>query len=408
MKILEGLKAQAFQHPMDAKLLRSIKGVPLMPRLVEKAVDYIARGQELEFYQGGAVEASERVMPELYARFESVCRTLDLPEPLPRLFVKADAAINAFTTGKERKIVCINRGVADFCTEGEQRFILGHEIGHCMCGHVVYHNVAALLAQGAINLIAYAPLQLLRPLLMDWSRCSELSADRAGLLACQNMADAASAFAKMSGHAYGMAGNMEEVLLEQAKGYRRTFGEYGLFRRLVKSLGYAFTATHPFIPLRFEWMKDWHDGGMFKELLDATYAERREIAAMLDGDPAMLDLKNAVLYETVDYLEERRSIARSVSTPLLRKALFLKESLAGTALKDLLQVELRVGRDGLGGMRYMLELILAKEGDCASATRVSIDVGYVFGKDWAAAPKQFRNEILRSRSDEIACAIYSA
>lgn len=411
-KQLTGLYPLCFQHPMDRGLLRTIKSVPGVPRLVEKVIDLVAKEIELEFYQGGAIEVSETTMPELHERFFSVCQTLNLPSPFPRLFVKPSVEINAFTTGKDRPIVCLNSIIANVCSDGEQRFIMGHEIGHCLCGHVVYHNVAKLLAKGLsftklLTDVVAAPLQLIRPWLMDWSRCSELSADRAGLLACQDMKIACSAFAKLAGHSYKVSSeDMDKTLLEQARGYRRTFGEYGLFRRLIKSFGYAFNATHPFLPLRYEWLKDWYENGYFNELLSANETELQQIAVELSDDPLMYDLKNAILYEIVDYFEGKHGVARSVSHPLLRKALFLKQTLNCTPLERLLLVELRVKKRNGGNMEYKLELTIATD-DAETANRVSIDLGYAIRGDWAYAPKQFRHKMNADRTDEIICGIYS-
>ena len=376
--------------------------------MVEWLVDYTTREKRLEFYQGGGIEVTESSMPELHDRFLSVCRTLNLTPPYPQLFVQPGETINAFTTGWDRPIVCINRVVANVCSDGELRFILGHELGHCLCGHVVYHNVAKLLAEG-LGLAEFAamPLQIIRPLLMEWSRCSELSADRAGLLACQDMKVACGAFAKMGGHAYTVSSeDMDRALLEQARGYRRTFGEFGLFRRLIKSLQYAFSATHPFLPLRYELLKDWHENGYFNELLSANETELQQIAVELSGDPQMYDLKNATLNEIADYFEEKFGVERSVSCPLLRKALFLKQSLSGTPLERLLLVELRVKKERDDKMEYSLEMTIAGD-DGESANRVSVDLGYVIRTEWAHAPEQIRHALNKRRENEIICGIYS-
>ncbi len=393
---------------MDRSLLRKIKSIPGVPRLGEKAIDFFAKEIELSFYQGRAIEVSETSMPKLHDCFRSVCQTLNLEEPFPRLFVQPGETINAFTTGSKRQIVCLNRVVVNVCSEGELRFIIGHEIGHCLCGHVVYLNVAKVLAEGlSWAELAAMPLQLIRPWLMEWSRCSELSADRAGLLACQDMKAACGAFAKMGGHSYNMPSeDMDKTLLEQARGYRRIFGEFGLFRRLIKSLRYAFNATHPFLPLRYEWLKDWHESGVFNELLDANEEERRQIAVEQNGDPLMYELKDAILYEAVDFFEERYGVPRSVSYPLLRKALFLKQSLIGSPLQRLLLVELRVKKERCGKMKYSLEMTIARD-DGESANRISVDLGYMIRSEWAYAPEKIRSAMIKRRENEIICGIYS-
>lgn len=412
-KALIGLQPLCFQHLMDRSLLRKIKSVPAAPWIGEKVVDIIAKEYRLNFFKGGAIEVTRTSMPGLYDLFRDVCITLNHSEPFPHLFVQPGETINAFTTGTKRPVVCLNRVVTNACSEGELRFIIGHEIGHCLCEHVVYHNVAALLAKGLrltglfTNSVA-APLQLIRPLLMEWSRCSELSADRAGMLACQDMKAVCGAFAKMGGHSYKIASeDMDKLLLEQARGYRRTFGEYGLFRRLIKSFCYAFNETHPFLPIRYEWMKDWYENGYFSELIFATEKERQEIAMELSGDSLMHDIKRAIVYEIVDYFEEKYGVARSVSQPLVRKAILLKQSLRNTPLEKLLLVELRVKRVGGDKTEYALELTMSSEKDASSAIRVRIDLGDAANCDWVYTPEQFRHKMIEFRTNEIVCPIYS-
>jgi Zn-dependent protease with chaperone function len=104
-----------------------------------------------------------------------------------------DPIINAFTVGSENPIVVLNTKTVECLTEAELRFILGHEVGHIKSQHSLYHWIARFIlpyigdtlgkATFGIGKIFTAPLQLA---LLSWSRKSELTADRAGLLACQN------------------------------------------------------------------------------------------------------------------------------------------------------------------------------------------------------------------------------
>ena len=72
----------------------------------------------------------------------------------------------------------------------ELRSVLGHELGHIMSGHPTYTTIAIILLYfGVSNLpflaaVAILPFQLA---LLEWYRKSEFSADRAGLLAVQDL-----------------------------------------------------------------------------------------------------------------------------------------------------------------------------------------------------------------------------
>ena len=69
---------------------------------------------------------------------------------------------------------------------------LGHELGHVLFSHMLLHMIAQLsVIQGAL----FAPNILIGRILAhglgmqvkSWSRYAELSCDRAGLLACQDL-----------------------------------------------------------------------------------------------------------------------------------------------------------------------------------------------------------------------------
>jgi len=69
-------------------------------------------------------------------------------------------------------------------------FIVGHEFGHALYDH---HNLPAYgISQGA----RLPPSKLMR--LMSWSRQSEISADRAGMLCCGSIDASVQALIKLS------------------------------------------------------------------------------------------------------------------------------------------------------------------------------------------------------------------
>src|SRR5437764_262943 len=70
--------------------------------------------------------------------------------------------------------------------------IIGHELGHIQAEHVANRVLASLLSTGVSAASGFAGLgQLITwPLskaLMQWSRCAELTADRAALLASRDL-----------------------------------------------------------------------------------------------------------------------------------------------------------------------------------------------------------------------------
>lgn len=120
-----------------------------------------------------------------------MCNTLHLKK-IPDLYISWDYSINGFTAGSENPIIGLTSGAIDLLTDNELRYVLGHEVGHIKSGHVLYQTMAEVIpiigdilgtATLGIGGIIGTGLQLA---LLYWWRMSEFTADRAGLLACQD------------------------------------------------------------------------------------------------------------------------------------------------------------------------------------------------------------------------------
>src|SRR4029450_5094119 len=105
------------------------------------------------------------------------------------------------------------------------RVLVSHELGHVMSGHALYRTIAAILALislGALPTLAGLAVLPIRLAFLEWSRKSELSADRAGLLGVQDIVAAQRLDMKMAGggRGDGVAGQMNvEAFMQQAHEY---------------------------------------------------------------------------------------------------------------------------------------------------------------------------------------------
>jgi Zn-dependent protease with chaperone function len=197
--------------------------------------------------------------------------TLDWPEP-PELYVTQTPMVNAGAVGVEHPFIILNSGAVRLLDTDELRVLIGHELGHVMSGHALYRTVLILILElGFQNLpflagIALLPIKLA---LLEWYRKSELSADRAGLLASQDPSAAMRVFLKLAG-----GGDMREMDLEaflrQAEEYEARGGALDTVYKILNTLG----ATHPFHTLRAAELKRWIDQGTYGEILEGKYVRR--------------------------------------------------------------------------------------------------------------------------------------
>ena len=174
---------------------------------------------------------------------------------------------------RSKPFIVITTGMVDLMDEEEIRFIIGHEIGHVLSGHSVYRtmlfhliNLAARLA-----LVPFAWLGLKAVIwgLEEWYRKSELSCDRAGLLAGQDVPAARRALMKTAGGPQ-LAELSHDAFLEQAREYDAV---PDLRESLIKLLQLQGT-THPFAVVRFAELDRWASEGEYRDILAGNYPRR--------------------------------------------------------------------------------------------------------------------------------------
>lgn len=264
-KILHGLVHDEYEHPFDKKALDALESTPGLGTvgkfITKNTIEKIFTIQ----YTGSSLKVTANNYPRLYDYLNYACAVLDL-DKRPELYVQWGYNINAFTTGSENPIMVLNSGLLDLCTEDEILFIIGHECGHIKSNHMLYHMMAQIInniideVPGG-NIIAF-PLKFA---LYYWSRMSEFTADRAGLLCCQNMKAAVSAFIKMSGLPIQEYSNIDpKSFLEQAKDFQQL--DYENLNKIIKLILIA-QANHPWTVMRAGQLIDWVNSGDVKKIM---------------------------------------------------------------------------------------------------------------------------------------------
>src|SRR5947199_299612 len=187
-RILTQIAPVAWEHPADRAALQSLRAVPGFDEVVKKIFGFIGeRGVRLIF-QADAVRVGPTQFPRLNQLYTDVLTSMDWPER-PELFVSQTPFANAGAFGMDRPCTVINSGTLTPLDDDEVRNVLGHELGHVMSGHALYHTILVLILHvslGALPFLAGIAILPIQLALLEWFRKSELSSDRAGLLACQD------------------------------------------------------------------------------------------------------------------------------------------------------------------------------------------------------------------------------
>jgi len=214
-----------------------------------------------------SVKSNTRQIPQAAAAVAEACRVLDVSS-VPEVFVAAGGDFNARVIGFETPFLVVGAGLFETLSSEELLAVVGHEIGHLKAGHTVYRTALWILTQLSLQAAQGGDLVRLPVLaaLKDWERKSELSCDRAGLLACQDPAVALGALVKV--HYRGLASHVDaEELLRQGAEWEAS-GD--LLDSVFKVLG-SWDDTHPAFVQRYAALHEWSRGDEYPRILAGTY-----------------------------------------------------------------------------------------------------------------------------------------
>lgn len=296
---LKDISPAAWEHPADRAALAALRRVPAFDEVLKKIFGLLGEKPIRLAFQANAVRVSERQFPNVHRRYLEVLGTLDAPEPYP-LFVSQTPLVNAGAYGMDRPFIVLNSGSLALLDDEELAFLLGHEVGHILSGHVLYRTMTVILvrlAQLGFPVVGLAARAVLLALL-EWSRKSELSADRAGLLAVQDPEAALATMLRLAGGGSKDETDLNEFL-QQADEYRKS----GDVADAVFKVLNLMVATHPFHVLRAAELRDWIEAGEYDRVLRGEYRRRG------DGDaPYAEDLAAAMRA----YAEDAKSVLGQV------------------------------------------------------------------------------------------------
>ncbi len=269
-----GLSPRAYEHPADRAALVALRKIPGFDFAIRKVFGFVGdRSLRLAFL-ASAVRVNERQFPDVHARYIQACTILDV-HPVPELYIAQTPIVNAGAIGIDKPFIVINSGTLLLMDDDELQFILAHELGHVLSEHVLYKTMIRLMMRMTIIALSVplggAALFAILAGLLEWDRKSELSADRAGLLAIQDPDVAFRAHMKLAGG--GHTGQMSvEEFLAQAEEYKAGGSVVDGVVKLLNLLG----RTHPFPVLRLAELKEWSEGEDYAAALAGNYAHREE------------------------------------------------------------------------------------------------------------------------------------
>jgi Zn-dependent protease with chaperone function len=270
-----------YAHPMDEWILRTLNSAPIKS-VLDKSIDSYISTFSGQFLATG-IFVDEKSFPELFTVLSRCSEILDIP--IPHAVVNSDDQLfNAFTAGTdEYSFINITSGLSQYFTQDEACFVIGHECGHIAAKHLVYHTLVMILmefATGALGTIGLL-LSVTKAPLLAWSRRSEITADRAGLLCCGDIAIAERALLRLVA---GFA-DIDRVDIDD---YLRRAKEMDEFHSM-SGWQKAFL-SHPLIPKRIEALRLFAKSELYYDLTTKPRPEGVQLLSRPELDRRVNDL----------------------------------------------------------------------------------------------------------------------
>ena len=135
-------------------------------------------------FTAAAVKVGPKQYPAIHEQLVRVCEVLDTD--VPPLYISQTPIANAGAYGMDNPFIVLNSTLVELAKPEELEVVLGHEVGHVMSEHALYRTLLYMLVNFSrlVNPVTIMPITLA---LLEWSRKAEISCDRAGLLATQNL-----------------------------------------------------------------------------------------------------------------------------------------------------------------------------------------------------------------------------
>ncbi len=304
--VLTDISSRVWEHPADRAALAALRKLPMFDQVLRALFGFFGEKPIRLAFQANAVQVGPNQFPRIWDLYCEVCDTMDAPARYP-LFVSQNPVVNAGAYGMKEPFIILNSGTLALLSDDQVAYILGHEVGHVMSDHVLYRTMTQLLIELAklgFPIVGLAARAILVALL-EWNRKSELSSDRAGLLAIQDPQIVMASMLKMAGGGADEETSLPEFI-RQAEDYRVSGDVADQVFKVLNLLG----QTHPFWVLRLSELRAWIETGDYDRVLRGDYQRRGDPDPTYGDD--LSEAANAYRSGAKDFMDQMSDAAKRV------------------------------------------------------------------------------------------------
>ena len=188
------LDRSVFLWAQDGQAMTALHKISTLMTIARSVSDKVGRPWIEATFNG--IRLGPRQLPDVWKVAILAARIMGLGK-MPDVYVSGDQMWNSYTFGSDNSsFIILGTSIVTNFHDDELLFMLAREMGHCKAGHALWMTVIRFLAGdvsahsslmsggvlGAINPTKLLGNAVEMPL-MAWARQSEVTADRAGLLA---------------------------------------------------------------------------------------------------------------------------------------------------------------------------------------------------------------------------------
>ncbi|MCK5152843.1 MAG: M48 family metallopeptidase [Spirochaetales bacterium] len=279
-KILTNIDSRSWEHPADKAALATLKQIPGFDEIIKVVFGLTTEKSIKLLHLSSSIRTSPNQFPVLHKQIRKITEIFDW-NYIPEVYVTRSPFFNAGVYGVKKPFIVINSHLVNSLNEDELMCILAHEMGHLISGHSLYKTLLWLMLNISFTALPVSDLIVLPIIaaLKEWDRKSELSADRAGLLAVQKENPSYSVLMRMAGGDNPSDLNMNDFFL-QADEYENS---KDLLDGIHKVLNTVWT-SHPFPVIRLTELRNWIADGEYSKIIGGDYQRRGNTQSKVSED----------------------------------------------------------------------------------------------------------------------------
>ena len=268
---LPAISPKAYEHPADRAATAALGSIPMLDFVVRKLIEHGYERALRQTYLGASVRLGTNQLPEIWTRYQHVLKVLDMPEEYD-LYMTAAPILNAMAIGAGKPIVVLSGSVVDLLGDDQLEAVIAHEVAHILSDHVLYRTALQILLRitwQRIPVAAGVPLMAVQYALLEWSRATELTCDRAAAIVTRDPRSVCKVLMTMSGGA--RAGDLNlDAFIGQAMEYTEAGEGLDRLQRLLTDL----RQTHSLPVKRVHELLAWVRDGEYDRIVGGEYVRR--------------------------------------------------------------------------------------------------------------------------------------